>query len=262
MTAGILCALLLPGAARAEALQPLRDGVPLSTAAAPANELHWSEQAGDVPAGGTPISPGKAVLYSLLLPGLGDYKLGNTGRATAFFAAEGLIWISFAVFEVQGRQREEEYEELAVLFAGVTRTGHSDEFYARLREYDNSDAYEADVKFDGRIELSGDGLYPDRINAEALDRYFAENRVEDFEPWQWSSHDRLLQYSEVRSSSKTSYRRADYMLAAAAANRVVSAIVAYASARSLQKTQDVGYRLDFTPAAQGVDLSVSFTRSF
>ena len=256
-----MVALLPATAVRGAEPLSLRDAVPATVSSAE-RELIWSDADQDTQVDNAPISPAKAVLYSLLLPGLGDYQLGNKGRATAFFAAEGLIWISYAVFEVQGHQREDEYQDLAVRFAGVSRTGHSDEFYATLREYDDSGQYEADVKYEGRIELSDDGAYPDRVGADALDRYFIENRMDDYEPWQWVSHDRRLQYSEVRSASKTSYRRADYMLAAAAANRVVSAIVAFASARSLQSSQDVGYRLDFVPAARGVDVSLTLTRSF
>jgi hypothetical protein len=253
--------ILLSLAASSARAGSLRDAVPATTAPAE-REAAWSGEQDAVANDHQPISPARAVLYSLLLPGLGDYQLGNKGRAATFFAAEGIIWISYAVFQVQGHQREDEYEQLAVRFAGVSRTGHSDEFYATLRDYDNSDEYEADVKFDGRIDLSGDGLYPDRIGADALDQYFVENRIEDYEPWQWTSFDRRLQYSEVRSSSKTAYRRSDYMLVAAAANRVVSAIVAYASARHLNQNQDVGYRLNFAPAARGVDVSFTFTRSF
>jgi hypothetical protein len=255
------------GVTRAERAASLRDAVPATHFSAAERAPSWESDVDAATGGYTPISPTKAVLYSLLLPGLGDYKLGNKGRATAFFAAEGLIWISYAVFEVQGGQREDEYHDLAARFAGVSGTGHSDDFYARLREYENSDGYEADVKLDGRNELAAPDcdtcpLNLDRIGAEALDRYFVEHRVEDYEPWQWSSHERRLQYSEVRSSSKTSYRRADYMFAAAAANRVVSAIVAYSAARHANKVSEVGYHLDFAPAARGVDVSLTFTRSF
>lgn len=261
-TAFVIAAVLMLGAPAARAGSPLtlRDAVPSTTTDA-SRETAWSDMS-EVQGEDAPISPTKAVLYSLLLPGLGDYQLGNKGRASMFFAAEGLIWISYAVFEVQGGQREDEYHSLAARFAGVSDDGHSDEFYAKLRDYDNSDEYEADVKFDGRIELSDNGLYPERISADALDQYFTDNQIEDYEPWQWSSVDRRLQYSEVRSSSKTSYRRADYMFVAAAANRVVSAIVAFSAARSAEKASEVGYRLDFTPAARGVDLSLTFTRSF
>jgi len=255
----LVCGLMVAGPVFADDTVSLRDMVPAATPEATYETL-WNADAGAE--ADAPVSPGKAVLYSLLLPGLGDYAMGNRGRATAFFAAEGIIWVSFAVFQVQGSQREDDYQNLAVQFAGVTRTGHSDDFYAKLREYDNSEEYEADVKLDGRLELSDNALYPDRVGAYALEQYFLDNRLADYEPWQWSSLDRRLQYSEVRSSSKTSYRRADYMLAAAAANRVVSAIVAYTAARSMNHDRTVGYRLDFQPATHGVDVSLMLTRSF
>jgi hypothetical protein len=41
----------------------------------------------------------------------------------------------------------------------------------------------------------------------------------------------------------------------------VSAVVAFTAARSVQP-QSVGYHLDFTPVARGVDVSLTLTRSF
>lgn len=256
MLPALLLLILCAQTAGAGELISLRDTVPTTTANTD-RETAWSSDEADAASGGATISPVKAVLYSLLLPGLGDYKLGNKGRATAFFAAEGVIWISYAMFDSQGHQREDDYQDLAVRFAGVSRTGHSDDFYAKIREFDNSDDYEADVILSGRQAATS---IPD-LSADALESYFVENRVSDFEPWRWQSLDRRLQYSEVRSSSKTSYRRADYMLAAAVANRVVSAIVAYTAARSMEP-KTVGYHLDFTPTARGVDVSLALTRSF
>jgi hypothetical protein len=260
MILALSCLALAAQPSRASEAQSLRDMLPATTGAA-AREVAWSAEAGAGETQDAPISPTKAVLYSLLLPGLGDYQLGNKGRATAFFAAEGIIWISYATFEVQGHQREDDYQQLAVQFAGVSRTGHSDAFYADVREFDNSDLYEADVKNTGRQDLFNQSGSIESINADALENYYVANRVSDFEPWKWESLDRRLQYSEVRSSSKTSYRRADYMLAAAVANRVVSALVAFTAARSMQP-QNVGYHLDFTPDARGVDVSLTLTHSF
>jgi hypothetical protein len=253
LLAGALAAGALPTVSGAISL---RDsalvGAPAATGVDRASGTDATEPASPV------ISPTRAVLYSLLLPGLGDYALGNKGRASAFFITEGVIWISYAMFEIQGQQREDEYQSLAVLFAGVSRTGLSDEFYATLRDYDASDEYEADVKTDGRFAIGN----PATIDPDALDRYFVENRVSDYQPWRWESTDRRLQYSEVRSSSKTSYRRADYMIAAAAANRVVSAVVAYAAARSANRPHEVGYRVDVSPSPAGLAVALTLTRSF
>ncbi|HEU4929930.1 MAG TPA: hypothetical protein VFU38_08870 [Candidatus Krumholzibacteria bacterium] len=225
----------------------LRDAASTPAAVgAPASEWNYQDE---VAAAQAPLSPPKAVLYSLLLPGLGDWKLGNKNRATVFFAVEGLIWVSFATFQVQGGDYEEEYEDLAARFAGVSRSGHSDDFYATIRDYDSSDEYEADIKNEGRYYDTG---------SEALEQYFIENRVEDYEPWLWASTERRLQYSETRSASKTAYRRADYMIAAAAANRVVSAVFAYAAARNAAK-HEVGVNLDISPRG---DVVLELTKQF
>lgn len=218
----------------------------------------WSDGDG----AGKPLSAGRAVLYSLLLPGLGDYYAGHRSRANVFFLSEAAIWTSFVVFRVQGQQREDSYEEFAVRFAHVENTGHSDDFYATLREYASSEDYETVIKQEGRFEL-----YPN-VSYEALEIYYAANRVSDFEPWQWDSLERRLQYSEMRSSSKTSYRRADYMIALAAANRVVSAIFAYTAVRTANRdseAQGSRYHIDIdTPLGIGstYDAVLTFSRSF
>lgn len=230
----------------------LRDAAATPATIDAASAAEWNYQDGEVATGGAPLSPSKAVLYSLLLPGLGDWKMGNRNRAATFFAVEGVIWASFVAFEVQGHNLEDDYQNLAVQFAGVTSTGHSDEFYATIRDYDTAEEYEAVVKTDGRFTPPYD------IGSEAMDQYFIDNRVADYEPWLWESTDRRIQYSEVRSASKTAYRRADYMIAAAAANRVVSAVFAYAAARSLAK-HEVGVNLDVSPRGQ---VALTLTKGF
>jgi len=253
----LLCLAIMASTARAGEQASLRDAITPAVTGVSAHNTEFSSAFDASEDQSAPISPAKAALYSLLLPGLGDYQLGNKGRATMFFAAEGVIWISFAMFESQGHQREDDYQDLAVRFAGVSRTGHSDDFYAKVREFNNSDDYEADVKLTARQEATG----IQDVSASALEAYFVDNRVSDYEPWQWASHEKRLQYSEVRSSSKTSYRRADYMLVAAVANRLVSAVVAYTAAHSMEP-KTVGYHLDFNPAARGVDVTFALTRSF
>jgi hypothetical protein len=207
-----------------------------------------------------PPSRRRAVLYSLILPGLGDYYAGRKDRARYFFISEAAIWVSFAVFRIQGFQDERAYQNFAVEFAGVSRTDHSDDFYAEIRDWDSSAEYESAVKAGGRLDL-----FPD-VSNEALDAYFVDMRLSDFEPWEWESVERRLQYAELRSASKRSYRRATYSVAAAGVNRVVSAIFAYHAAKTAGGNQSLGrYHLDFSPPpghATAYDATVSIVRTF
>jgi hypothetical protein len=200
-------------------------------------------QQGTAPSGGD-ISMRRAILYSLLLPGLGEYYAGRTLRAKAFFAVEAGIWTSFAVLRAQGYMREDRYKKFAVEFAGISGTDFSDDFYKTIGQYDSSSDYEAEFKAEGRVEI-----WPD-VGYYALEQYYVENRITDFEEWAWDSFERRIEFHEMRSSSRLAYRRSLYMIAAAAANRVASAFSTYQIFKS-GRGQDVSragrYFLDFGP---------------
>ncbi|MCK5619497.1 MAG: hypothetical protein KAJ17_08855 [Candidatus Krumholzibacteria bacterium] len=211
------------------------------------------------------LSMRRAILYSLLLPGLGDWYAGNKERAKAFFVVDAAIWTTFFVFRVQGNQREEGYQNFATEFAGVSGTGHSDEFYSTIGQFNSSGDYEADFKKEHRIDL-----WPD-VGYDAMEKYYVDNRVSDFQDWAWYTWELRVDYREMRSASKLSYRRSGYILALAVANRVVASIFAYQAVKSSRNgdgegTESSRYRVDFSgsPLAKGGELSagVSLVRSF
>jgi len=223
--------------------------------AGPAPAAAWQTQA--VATSEPGVSMTRAILYSLALPGWGDYYAGRHERARYFFIAEAAAWGSFAVFRIQAHRDEDAYKNFAVQFAGVTRTDHSDDFYVELREWNSSDEYEAFVKTAGRAEL-----YPD-VGAIALDQYYLENRVSDFEPWMWESVGRRLEYAELRSASKSAYRRSHFSLAAAGVNRIVAAIFAYQAVKSQHNevSSNGRYHIDLSPRPR-YDATVTIVRSF
>ncbi|UCH85348.1 MAG: hypothetical protein JSW50_06575 [Candidatus Latescibacterota bacterium] len=184
------------------------------------------------------ISPAKAMMYSFLLPGLGQWRTGNKGEAKIFFSIEAAIWVSFAVFMVQGYVREEDYKEFAQVFAGIESTDHSDDFYSTIGEYNSWVNYEAFVKSEGRFEF-----YPN-VDAQILEDYWIENRVADYEPWVWQSADIRRNFRDQRSASRLSYRRALYAVAAAVLNRLASGFFAIRSANVANRTEAAGYRLE------------------
>lgn len=171
-------------------------------------------------------SAGRAVLYSALVPGWGHYYLGEKGKAYTFFAIEALVWTSFISFKVQADLRKDGYEAYAQTFAGITRTGHSDDFYSILTRYDSALQYEEHIKDEGRFDL-----YPN-IDAASLNQYFEQERVSDYEPWTWVSAEYRRAYQDRRAASKRADRRALYAASAALANRVAAVFFTVLSARS------------------------------
>jgi hypothetical protein len=86
----------------------------------------------------------KALLLSMVLPGGGQYYLGNDARAKAMFVSEAGVWAAFTGLRIQGRMRENRYEEMAELFAGV-EGGHDDDYYLMMAHYISSEEYNIDV---------------------------------------------------------------------------------------------------------------------
>jgi hypothetical protein len=220
--------------------------------------------AGDYQSPGTvsgfePLSAKRAVLYSLLLPGLGDYYAGHKTRATAFFMIEAGIWISYGTMKSQSNQREDAFQDMAVRYAGVSATGLSDDYYSTIGQYNTHRVYESEFKKEHRFDI-----WPD-VGYEAMEQYYVENRVTDFEEWVWQSEIHRQDFRELRSSSRLSDRRAEYMFALAAANRIAAALFSYHAVVTCNNSGEIqtsGYRLDFSTPSKDYATAISLVRFF
>lgn len=163
----------------------------------------------------------KAVLLSLLLPGAGEMSLGARGRATGFFIAEGAIWTHFVWFQVAGHLRKDNYIEQAQRHAGVGVSSADDTYWKLLGQYQTSagtgpDAYEEALRREARDNFPSDPA--------AQDAYVAQRLPSGDKAWSWSSPDAQVSYKATRESSRRAFDRSKYSIAAAIANRLLSAI--------------------------------------
>jgi len=163
-------------------------------------------------------SMGKALLMSLVLPGAGQEYVGSHKRARSMLAAEGAIWTTYALFTVQGNNREDKYQEMAGLFAGVSGE-RSDSYYQAIGFYPTNYEYNIDVKREARY------IYP--YDPALQDQYVLDNGYFGNDGWEWDSVEQQLDYRETRTSSKESHRRATLTVGFAVLNRMVSMIDVY-----------------------------------
>ena len=194
----------------------------------------------------TKKAPGgkKALLLSLLLPGLGEFSLGAKGRATGFFVAEGLIWTHYAWFQVAGAKRRDNYIEQAQAHAGVGVSEASDDYWKSVGQYMTSqgtgpDAYEETLRREAR------DTYPD--DPAAQDAFVAERLPTGNEAWSWSSTDARDSYKDTRESSRRAYDKSKYSFAAAIVNRILSAIDTQIVHNKLSKAEAQSTRPDDIP---------------
>ncbi|MGE5178263.1 MAG: hypothetical protein ACM3PF_04130 [Bacteroidota bacterium] len=163
----------------------------------------------------------KALLLSLLLPGAGEMSLGEHGRATGFFIAEGAIWTHFVWFQVAGHLRRDNYIQQAQAHAGVGVSSADDNYWKLVGLYQTStgtgpDAYEEVLRREARDNFPSDPA--------AQDAYVAERLPTGDKAWSWSSPDAQASYKLTRENSRRAFDRSKYSIAAAIANRLLSAI--------------------------------------
>jgi hypothetical protein len=162
--------------------------------------------------------PRKAMLLSLLLPGLGELWLGHKTRASLFFAAEAGIWTTYGVFQVQGAHRRELYKEYAEVFADVPQR-EDDDFY---RTIGNFIAADGPFSANEQIRRQARAIYPN--DRAAQERYLQENGYFGDDAWEWDSEESFDRFKDMRSRSLASYNNADLTLGLLVANRLFSVV--------------------------------------
>ncbi|UCG60629.1 MAG: hypothetical protein JSV52_09860 [Candidatus Zixiibacteriota bacterium] len=164
------------------------------------------------------VSIAKAALLSALLPGLGEYHIGNRTKARYFFGAEALTWASFVAFRMYGSWKKDDLIRFAAQYANADLEGKSDDFLDWVGFY--SDIYEFNTR--GRV---GDP-----------DRPYLQDTPENH--WVWISPEYQAAYRDLKNSSREAYRKADFMIGVAIVNRVISVIDAIRDAKRANRQLD------------------------
>jgi hypothetical protein len=178
------------------------------------------------------VNPRKAMLYSLLLPGLGQQVSGRDERARVFFGVEAAIWTSFVAFRLQGDARKDRYIEFAEFAGGIDPSGKGDDYWRTVASFERSDPGPGSAN--ELIKRQARVLYPG--DKAAQDRYFDENGYFGDEAWDWQNADNLARFQDLRGKSLDSYDRAEYSIALALVHRLVSVIDAARVAGQVNKS--------------------------
>lgn len=222
----IIVGLAVPCVAQAEVVppqSPIRHALDSSIAAwrfASAGSGESGAILASVPVDGAnrfavkPKSATKAGLLSFLVPGAGEYYLGNKRKARYFFATEAATWLGFFAFRTYGGWKKDDYYRYAREHASADLDQMDEQFEDLIGFYDNIDQYNTE----GRIIEPERDYLPDT----------PENH------WDWDSAENRETYRTLKNSSKEAYRRANFMLGVALLSRVISVVDAVRDGRRLK----------------------------
>jgi hypothetical protein len=174
------------------------------------------------------ITPAKAAFSSFVLPGSGDWLMGDKGRGVCFMMAEAAIWLSYFNNKAQGEKNDEISRNFAAYYASANLNNQDEDYFDAMEAFLTNMDYNENVKEEARR------MYPDTLDSavmleriEARKRYIEENSYTGSDAWDWKSLEIENQYRDIRKEKRSFEQMATNMVGLALANRVVSLFTTY-----------------------------------
>lgn len=174
------------------------------------------------------ITPAKAAFSSFVIPGSGDYLMGNKERGLYFMVAEAAIWLTYFDSKKQEDEKDIISQNFAAFYASANLSNEDEDYFNAMEDFLTNIQYNESVKEQARR------LYPDTLNAEVMQdriearkRYIEENSYTGSDAWDWSSGELRDNYRDMRRDKRRLSQRATNMIGLAVANRVVSLFTTY-----------------------------------
>jgi hypothetical protein len=169
---------------------------------------------------------GLAILYSMLLPGMGELYAGDYSSGKYFTIADALLWGSYIGFYSYGNMRKSDYKSYAATYAGVNNNGKDDSYYTIIGNYLNIQQYN---------------------DEKALERNFNEMYNVDQYYWNWQNAGQRSAYKDMWTSSESAYNDLKFVAGALILNRVISMInaVRLVSAYNNRQNDELSWQVSF-----------------
>lgn len=165
------------------------------------------------------------VLYSLVLPGAGEWATGNSRLGKIFMGSEITLWIAYLSSRGYINTLQQDLESFAAVNAGVNPAGKNEQYWIDI----------------------GSSISIYEFNAQQLlDRDLASRYSEnsDFD-WQWASEDQRRDYFQRRLNRQDWKRRSTVLVGGIILNHLISAVDVIRLLRKSNSTGDLQERQSF-----------------
>ncbi len=146
---------------------------------------------------------GLAILYSFLLPGMGELYAESYSSGMHYTIADAALWGTFTGFNLYGAWKKDNYMSFAESRGGVNLDKKDEEYYANISIYQSIE----DFNKAQELQRNYNGVYN-------LNTHY----------WDWKNSDTRREYREMWSSSEQAYNNVRFVVGALVLNRVISAI--------------------------------------
>ncbi len=147
-----------------------------------------------------------AVLYSLLLPGMGEWYAGNFDKGKHNLIADGVLWLGFAGLNYYGNWVRDDGRLFAVEHAGIFTTGKDADYFVNVGNFMSISEYNQKKLRDRNLAA----VYQE----EPTSNYY----------WKWDSDENRQKFKDTRILSDELNNGSRFVVLALIANRIWSAI--------------------------------------
>lgn len=160
-------------------------------------------------------SPRGAFLRSLVVPGWGHHYVDKTNwtRGQYHLAADVVMILSLTGLKVRGNYLQSELETFALSRASANLSNRDREFALAVANYDNLEAYN-----------------DYQLRSRNWNNLFPENSANQ---WNWDDETNRFQFQDMRERADKNDNQLPTIITLMVANRVISALSAYSSARRI-----------------------------
>ena len=160
-------------------------------------------------------SVAKALFFSLLIPGAGEYYIGETAYTKFFLGMEILGWSSILFNRHYYNSLQKDYIAYASMHAGISTKNKDDQYWIDVGKHNNIYSYNST-----------------RVNQRRIDELYEENQSNY---WQWDSKENRFTYDAKRLKSVSVKDREIFMTIGILVNHLVSAVNAVRLAKRHNK---------------------------
>ena len=148
-------------------------------------------------------SVGLGIIYSLLLPGMGELYADAYDVGKYFTIADGVLWGTFIGMEVYSNWQKNNYQTYATTNAGVDNSNKDADYYSTIANYTSVFSYNEE---------------------KALERNYSEMLDPETDFWKWNSTAERQTYREMWTSSEQTSNDIQFVVGGLILNRIASAV--------------------------------------
>ena len=167
---------------------------------------------------GKELSVKKAMLYSILVPGLGEMYSQNYSKGAIFLATESAIIFSYFRMKSERDWAINSYKQYAYSVVGVPKD-MDDDYYQLIQNYMSSEEYNDIIIRDARNYFL---IY--NTDPEGYEEYLEAHLIPEENSWYWDNNNEWSEFIKLRLKKQDYEIYSNFAFAAAILNRIISVI--------------------------------------